>query len=145
MAKFLFNSVEFDAPADWHDASILSLVGPDLGGFRPTILVTRDHPADLDLESYARSQSDQLRAATHDYVLHRSEEAIVDARNARMIEHSFKTNEGSDFRQIQVFVAREQSIFTISVTHRSNYFDQVRTIAEGLIRSFRLGEPRSSR
>jgi hypothetical protein len=138
MAKYEFNGIAFEAPADWADASIITLVGPELGGLRPTVVVTREPVGEPNLEAYAKRQSEQLAGSTVEYALHRFEPLVLGGRNGHLLEHSFKTGQGGPFRQVQVFAVRAGTVVALSLTHRAELFEQLRPTFDELIRTYRI-------
>ena len=99
------NQVKIAAPKGWDDMSVVSFVGPEEKGFRPSILLTHE-ALDEDLASYVRRQGDQLKVELPKYKLHKSEETRVDGAPGVIFDHTFQGEGGQVLRQLQLFVGK---------------------------------------
>jgi hypothetical protein len=139
MIHLNFNSVELDAPEDWIDVSVVTLVSPEAKAFRPNIVVTRDELEEApDLVTYAKGEAKELQKAMKKYVLHKEEETVVGGRNGYLLEHSFRSPENVQVRQMQIYAVRGRMVFTLALTSAEAEFESCRDRFAQIARSFKL-------
>ena len=130
---FIANEIRFDAPETWIDASVLSLVSPDEGPFRANVLVTRDTLGDgEDLARYVGVQISELKKKLKAWTLARRD----DTRDGVLIEYTFKSQENHLIRQRQLYRAREETVYAISMTHLDERFASALPVFERVVATF---------
>jgi hypothetical protein len=138
MLKRTFNTVEISVPEDWADDSVITMVAPPDGQFRANLLVTRAEFDGVDVAAYARGEIKEIRKAVKKHVVHREEPTEVGGRPAFVLEHSFRSPENVQLRQIQTFVANGRTVYTLALTSEDASFENLRERFGAIARTFRV-------
>jgi hypothetical protein len=132
-------AVSIEAPDGWVDASQLIALGPDSGGYRPSLVVSVQHGLrdDADAQSFAEGLTATLRAMLKGYVLVNEDEVTYGPWTGHLREHTF-THATLQLRQLQFHVVREGTGYVFSFTHRADEED-ARDLAGTLFEQIQFG------
>ena len=125
-------AVRIEAPDGWVDASQLIALGPDSGGYRPSLVVSTQPglSEEIDAQAFAESLSATLRAILKGYAVVSEDEATFGPWTGQLREHTF--SQGSlQLRQLQFHLVRESTGYVFSFTHRADEED-VRELAASI-------------
>lgn len=139
MARYNYQQISFEAPAEWTDASVITLAGPVKNGLRSTVVVTSDEPAEpIELGAYVDAQIKELRKQFKKYTLHKQEATTAGQRNAVLVEHAFRTPENVMIRQMQLYVPKGRAFVCMSLSAGDSEFEQHRDQFAEIARSFKI-------
>jgi hypothetical protein len=130
MNRIRHNDLTILYPDDWEDGTQLVVVGQANEGFRPNVVLSHDAVVDGEsAEQFAGRHLPMLRQALSDYILDNEEEAAFGPHRGWLREQRFTAN-GQELRQLQFYVLRGAVVHTLTFTHLSGRFDDVRKTAE---------------
>jgi hypothetical protein len=132
-----FNRLEVEAPGDWTDMSMITLVGPEEDGARASAVISYE-ALESDIKRYALQQSAAIKKATKGYRIAREEELTLGGDPAYLLEHTFRSPENIPTRQLQLYVAKEGAAYTISITHSDAMFERQRALLLEIAHSLRV-------
>ena len=136
---FLQN-VALEVPEGWADFSVVTLVAPPQGAFRPNVVVTSEDLVDgVAVANHAKAQLKALKADAAAFKLITEGPATVGGHAGYMAEFSFKTPETQGLRQIQYYAALGARVYTLSLTHLDEDFEKQRPTFAEIASRFRLG------
>ena len=138
MASQLFQTVHFTPPPHREDASVISFINPTSTDFQANIVVAQHDLAGLPLAEYAKAQSLDFSAEVDEYEILQSQEHSVDGTNAYTLEHVFLADESGRVHQLILFLQSESQVYSISCTHSGEEFEEMRSVFEETVATFRL-------
>lgn len=138
VSPFLKN-VGLEVPSGWSDFSVVTLVGPEGGAFRPNAVVTSEDVGGTDVIAYAKAQVKALKTDAPQFKVITEEATTVAGKAGYSVEFSFKSPEGQRLRQVQRYAALGGRVYTLSLTHLEDEFEKARPMLDRIASSFRLG------
>ncbi len=142
MKDLTHHDISIGLPPAWEDVSIVTLVGPELAGYAPSITVTRESvPAGTTAEQYALSQQAGLAAefAPHGYAVVQEGPLSLGKLQAYGRRHTFAVPDaGLQVEQLQVYAVGDGLAITITCTDRFDRFAQMLPVFQEAIRRFRF-------
>lgn len=138
MAGSFLRDVELTVPDDWADFSVVTLVAKPGGKFRANAVVTSDELPQGDAGAYAKQQIKALKGDAPGLKVHVDESGTVAGRPGHVLEYTFRSPEGATLRQRQLYAAKDRRVFTLSLTHLDEEFEDARPLFEQIAKSFRI-------
>ncbi len=134
-------AVRIEAPDGWVDASQLIALGPDGGGYRPSLVVSTQPglSEEIDAQAFAESLSGTLRAILKGYAVVSEDEATFGPWTGQLREHIFSQG-NLQLRQLQFHLVRESTGYVFSFTHRADDADAGK-VAASLFERIQFGPP----
>ncbi len=131
--------VSIEAPDGWVDASQLIALGPESGGYRPSLVVSTQPglSEDVDAQAFADSLAGTLRTVLKGYVTVNEDEVTYGPWTGLLREHTFE-HQRLSLRQLQFHLVREGTGYVFSFTHRADEED-VRELAAAIFERIQFG------
>jgi hypothetical protein len=130
MKEFSHHDFSIGLPPRWIDSTVVVLAGPPNEGYSPNITVTREQlEFRLSVEEYAAEQLIALRQGLAEKSYKVLEEGPLSLGPAGAFQrvHRFEVEEeGLRITQLQIYLVRGGEALTITCTHRSEWFEQLK-------------------
>jgi hypothetical protein len=140
MTEIRHNEITMPLPPGWRNETkdeLLVIVAEEDGGFRPNIVLSRDRSRGETAEAFADRYLPNLRAALADYELLAEGPVDLGPHSGFMREHGFTAND-QYLQQLQFYVVRGETAYTMTFTHVATRFPAMRSTAEELFGTARF-------
>jgi hypothetical protein len=128
--------IAVELPKEWEDRSILTFVGPEDHGFRPTLILARKPLRGVSFDQRVEEESAALSKQLLRFQKHGTRTSEIGGRKASWVEFSFHSKEAGNLRQILAFIDAGSEMITASLTAGAQQFEPRRaeytTILEGI-------------
>jgi hypothetical protein len=122
----------------WEDGTQVVIVTKPDQGFRPNLVVSQDPIENETAKEFAHRHLPMLKEALTHYELVSEAEIDLGPHSGFIREQSFTVNE-QQLRQIQFYVIRGHTAYTMTFTHLAERFEGLKGTAESIFEQIRLG------
>lgn len=137
MRRWTFDDLSFDAPAEWTNASLVTLIGRGQH-LNPTLVVTREQAPSLTLKEHAEAMLPALEQQLVNYRLQSLEEKAVAGQPGCRLIHHFDSPEGIRARQEQSFFVADHHLVVIACTAAEAEWAAFASFFQQAIQSFQV-------
>lgn len=116
MPRRIFDDLSLDAPREWLNASVITLVGTDSEVFQPSVVITREEAPAGALARHAKGLVPEIARQVRGHRLLGQGSTEVAGAPGYRLEHGFMSPEGVELRQTQLFFVHGGDLVVVALT-----------------------------